>query len=203
MPKSSVQHAPLNEIAQLFMGLFATARPDESSVSEPIPMLSVRWLSNPEEPLPAMYVSRNNPDRIDRYRVQPGDVLVSSRSTTLRVGVVPPDIHSVPINSTLLGVRCSPDLLPELLAAYLRHPAGAAHLSAASQSGTVQMNLTASTLGNIPVPVLPIDEQHELARLLASADAAHDHAVAAAELRRQVAHDIVIASMTGRNLAHA
>lgn len=185
------------------MGLFAAARPDESSVSEPIPMLSVRWLSNPDERLPEMYVSRNNPGRIDRYRVQPGDVIVSSRSTTLRVGVVPSAIQQVPINSTLLGVRCSPELLPELLAAYLRHPAGAAHLTAASQSGTMQMNLTASTLGEIPVPILPIAEQRELAHLLASADSAHDHAVAAAELRRQVAHDIVVARMTGRNLTHA
>lgn len=168
-----------------------------------MPMLTVRWLSAASDPLPELHVARVTDLRADRYRVRAGDVLVPSRSTSIRVAVVPPEIDGTVFNSTLLAVRCSEQILPELLAAYLMHAEGAAHLASASQSGTVQMNITAAALGELPVPLVPVEQQRELAALLAAADVAHRNATEAAGLRRMVAHNLVISRMTGRTNVHA
>lgn len=195
--------ARLCDVAVVLPGVFSVSRPAPGDAAAPISMLTVRWLSAANDPLPELHVARVTDLRADRYRVRVGDVLVPSRSTSIRVAVAPPEIDGTVFNSTLLAVRCSEQIHPELLAAYLMHPAGAAHLVSASQSGTAQMNLTTAALGEVPVPLVPIEQQQELAALLAAADVAHRNATEAAELRRRVAHDVVISRMTGRNNVHA
>ncbi len=194
---------PLRDVAAVLPGVFSLSRPAPGDAGLPIPMLTVRWLSAANDPLTELHVARVSDLRADRYRVCKGDVLVPSRSTSIRVAVAPPEIDGTVFNSTLLAVRCSKQILPELLAAYLMHPAGAAQLVSASQSGTAQMNLTAAALGEVPIPLVPLEQQRELAALLAVADGAHRNATEAAELRRRVAHDLVISRMTGRNSVHA
>lgn len=195
--------ARLRDVAVVLPGVFSVSRPAPGDSSDSIPMLTVRWLSAANDPLSELHVARVTDLRADRYRVRGGDVLVPSRSTSIRIAVAPPEIDGTVFNSTLLAVRCSKRVLPELLAAYLMHSDGAAHLISASQSGTAQMNITATALGEIPIPLVPIEQQRELAALLAAADIAHRNATEAAELRRRIAHDLVISRMTGRNNAHA
>lgn len=195
--------ARLGDVAAVFPGVFSISRPAPGDVAAPISMLTVRWLSAANDPLPELHVARVTDLRADRYRVRAGDVLVPSRSTSIRIAVAPPEIDGTVFNSTLLAVRCSKQILPELLAAYLMHSDGATHLISASQSGTAQMNITAAALGDVPIPLVPLKQQQELAALLAAADVAHRNATEAAELRRRVAHDVVISRMTGRNNVHA
>jgi len=109
--------------------------------------------------------------------------------------MVPKELDARVFNATLLAVRCSERLLPSLLVAYLSHPAGAMQLAAASQSGTAQMNLTAAGLGTIRVPVPPLERQHRLVELLTAANAVHQSAHEAAELRLTLARDFVISRM--------
>lgn len=195
--------ARLRDVASVLPGVFSVSRPLPGDPGEPTPMVTVRWLSSPAEPLSMLHIARVSDLRADRYRVHEGDVLVPSRSTSIRVAVAPRKLNGEVFNSTLLAVRCSDRVLPELLAAYLTHPTGAAHLVTASQSGTAQMNLTAAALGEIPVPIVPLDQQRQLAELLAAANLIHQSAREAADLRRKIALDLVISRMTGKTPAHA
>lgn len=194
---------PLRDVASVIPGVFSISRPVPGDSGEPMPMVTVRWLSSPAEPRSMLHIARVSDLRVDRYRIREGDVLVPSRSTSFRVAVAPRELNGEVFNSTLLAVRCSGRILPELLAAYLTHPTGSAHLVTASQSGTAQMNLTAAALGEIPVPIVSLDQQRQLAELLAAANLIHQSARDAADLRRKIALDMVISRMTGRTTAHA
>lgn len=204
---SSTQSKPsvirLGEVAAVIPGVFSLSRPAPGEPADAIPMVTVRWLSTASEPLPLLHVGRISDQRADRYRLREGDVLVPSRSTSIRVAVAPRHLDGQVFNSTLLAVRCTNRLLPGLLATYLSHAHGAAHLVTASQSGTAQMNLTATALGEIPVPLVPADRQRELVELLGTADNAYHAALESAELRRRIAQNLVIARMTGRTPNHA
>lgn len=205
--RSHIQTKPevarLGDLAAVIPGVFSLAKPVAGESSGPITMVTVRWLSAATEPLPTLYVGRVSDLRADRYRVRTGDVVIPSRSTSIRVAVVPEELDGTVFNSTLLAIRCSDRVLPSLLAAYLTHPDGASHILAASQSGTAQMNLNATALSEIPVPLVPMGRQHELAGLLEASDYVVRSARDAADLRHRIALDLVISSMTGRMLTHA
>lgn len=132
----------------------------------------------------------------ERNSVMAGDVLLPSRSTSLKVGVVPPELEGAAINSTLIGVRCLPTLDPRLLAAFINHPDGEAQILNVSQSGTFQLNITAKALATIEVPIPPLETQQKLAELLAVSDRAYHAAREAAESRRRLAREMTIARLT-------
>lgn len=200
---SAGRNAALRDAAQILPGVFSVSGWDQDAANAPVPMVTVRWLSDPDEPLSMLHPARVADMGLDRYRLRAGDVLVPSRSTALRVRIAPPSLEGAVFNATLLAVRCGESLLPELLAVYLAHPEGRAQVEAASQSGTAQMNLNASALGAVQIPLPPIDAQRTLAALLHAADEAHRRAAAATDLRRRIVESVVVARLTGRNSAHA
>jgi hypothetical protein len=128
----------------------------------------------------------------DNQRLQPGDVLLPARSTRVMAVVVPPALAGIPINATLVAVRCGPQLNPQILAAYFNHPAGQLAIQSAAQSGTAQINLTAAALRQLPVPVPPPDQQACLAEMLSAADEAYTAAIQAAETRLRLARNLAV-----------
>ena len=59
-----------------------------------------------------------------RYIVFPGDVLVVSRGTKLKVAVVPKNTEKLLITSNLIAIRLEGKILPNFLVAYLQTPKG-------------------------------------------------------------------------------
>ena len=110
--------------------------------------------------------------------------------------VVPERLAGIPINATLVIVRCGPSLNPHVLAAYLNHPDGQLAIAAVAQSGTAQMNLTAAALCQLLVPVFPQDQQARFALLLASAEEAHAAAIEAAGMRLRLARSTIFDQLT-------
>ena len=132
----------------------------------------------------------------DDQRLQSGDVLLPARSTRVLAVVVPERLAGIPINATLVIVRCGPSLNPHVLAAYLNHPDGQLAIAAVAQSGTAQMNLTAAALCQLLVPVFPQDQQARFALLLASAEEAHAAAIEAAGMRLRLARSTIFDQLT-------
>jgi len=133
---------------------------------------------------------------VEKYVARTGDVILPARSTSFTAAVLPAELDGVVINATLIAIRCDEQMLPTLLAAYFRHPAGRTAIEEHSQSGTVQMNITVRALEQIPVPVPPIQEQHRIAQLLEVAEDAHLMAVESAVRRRRLASEIAYQEMT-------
>ncbi len=127
----------------------------------------------------------------EKYLIKTGDLLVSSRSTSLKLAIVPPSLDGSLINATVIAIRSLPRLQPRLLAAYLSHPVGLAELEAVAQSGSLQMNLTVRALGQLLVPVPPETVQEQMVSLLEASDGAFQSALDAAQIRRQIAETVV------------
>jgi hypothetical protein len=112
--------------------------------------------------------------------------------------VVPPRLVGAPINATLVIVRCGPALHPQVLAAYLNHPAGQMAVATVAQSGTAQINLTAAALRRLPVPVLPRRQQDQLAEVLIAAEEAYTNGIEAATARLRLARSVALAALTNQ-----
>ena len=134
----------------------------------------------------------------NKHRLRAGDLVLPARSTAWRPALAPASWEGMPFNATLLAVRCSSQILPEFLLAWLSHPEGEEAIRSLSQSGTAQMNLTQGALAQLRTPVPPLELQHRFVTLLAATDDSRRHAIAAAEARWRLAHDIVF-----QHLAHA
>jgi len=194
-----VQFRPLAEVAEIFIGL--PTKISHAQGSSTIPVLSVRALGDRgidnDELIRADVGGRS----VEGYCVRAGDVVLPARSTSLKAAVAPQELDGTPMNATLIGVRCGPELDPHLLAAYLRHPDGRAAVAEHTQSGTAQMNITVKGLSQLPVPVPPAERQRDLVEMLRVADEAFSSAVDAAQRRHKLAMDIVFTRMT--DAAHA
>lgn len=133
-----------------------------------------------------------HPRDVAKYHAKAGDLVLSARSTSLKMGIVPEELDGVVVNATLLAVRPSQELDARFLAAYLSHPDGQAALAAIAQSGTIQMNLTVNAVSKMEIPLPPIEVQRQMAEMLASADAAYESAVQAAHARKTLAAEVVM-----------
>ena len=188
----------LGEFARVFVGLAAKqSEPRESERSSPV--LTVRALTDAGsiDPVEIMHADFGHRP-LDKYRVEPGDVLLAARSTSLKAAIVPPQLKGAVINATIIAIRCLEKMEPRLLAAYLGGSFGEALLRFICPSGTNQMNLTVTSLQVISVPVPPKDEQLKLVAMLEAADEAHHAATEAARLRRRLVREIVVKGMLGQ-----
>lgn len=190
-------HLPLGEVASIYVGL-PTKASETREAGRSGNVLTVRNLSGTGLNLDNLTDIDVSERDVEKYRVQSGDLLVSSRSTSLRSAIVPERAGGLLINATLLGVR-STTILPRLLAAWFESPEGMLELENISQSGTHQMNITVSGLGKIMVPVPDLDVQRRLVDLLETADAAYKSAIQAAEDRRRIANEVVVNNMKEAN----
>ena len=118
----------LDEIARIFVGM-AFGPQHRKEGDHPCRMISVRCLT---EGCIEPHLTEKTwmPVSAEQYTVKTGDVLVSSRSTNLKVAIVPADLDGCLINATLIAIRCSSLIQPKLLAAFFRHPHGMAKIEA-------------------------------------------------------------------------
>lgn len=189
----SAAQLALGDIATIYVGL-PTKASETREAGRSGNVLTVRNLNGRGLDLDNLTEVDVSGRDIEKYRVHPGDLLVSSRSTSLRSAIAPQAAGGLLINATLLGIRSS-TILPRLLAAWFESPAGMLELENVSQSGTHQMNITVSGLGKILVPIPDLDVQRRMVGLLETADEAYRSAIQAAEGRRRLAREVVVNTM--------
>ena len=191
------EHRQLGDIAMIFVGMPTK----QSQLKEYGPfgnVLTVRALGD-------FGIDRDQLVRVDlnardvgKYQAKSGDLVLSARSTTLKMGVVPDELDGIIVNATLIGVRSMPALDPRLLAAYLSHPDGLAALDAVAQSATIQMNLTVSAVSKLEVPVPRLDVQRQVVEMLTASDTAYASAIEAAHTRRRLARRVAFDHILGQ-----
>jgi len=97
--------------------------------------------------------------KTSRYEVQPGDLLISSKGTVIKICVVPTHIGPVLLSINFIGIRIDQRIFnPLFIKYYLESPIGKFFLQG-KQVGTSIVTLTARDLADIPVPILPLDMQ--------------------------------------------
>ena len=114
---------PLGDIAYVFSGV-PTKSSEQDDTAEERNVITVHALGETgfeESGLTSVDFGKRS---VDRYRVQAGDVLLPSRSTSLRTTIVPPNAAGKIINGNVISIRLQPDLHPRILVAILNSPAG-------------------------------------------------------------------------------
>jgi len=118
------------------------------------------------------YITPEKYEKLRRYTVTPGDVLISIMGTTGRCVVVPDGIPTAINTKHICAITPTPGLIdPSFLrAAFLWHPKSRAHLLRQTK-GSIMDGLNMGIIKAMPVPVPPIELQREFAAKVEAVDA--------------------------------
>ena len=188
--------ALLRDVAQVFTGLPTYRLRGHAGAS--LALLNIGDLNHAYDATWRLAnVQVQQPARMEQYGVRTNDIVVTARGTNLKIALIPERWNGAVLAWNLLGIRPGAQLRPELLLAYLRSPSGRRAIDR-RLAGTTLLLLTASGLGEIEVPILPLERQQKVGQLIAAAEEQYEHALLAAEMRRDIAHKIALDAMTGK-----
>lgn len=104
----------------------------------------------------------------EKYRIRPGDVLLTAKGSAIRVAVVEDQSAGAIATSNLLLLRPDPQrLLPEVLAAILRSPAIQKQLLDRSRSSVMAVAVSMKDVAGLTIPIPSMDTQQALQGMIA------------------------------------
>jgi hypothetical protein len=162
----------------------------EATPAEGLPLLSLKDVNQTLTPVPELLEVSVAAARVKRFQLRQGDVVVTTRGSTVRAAVVEPTHAGVIAGANLAIVRPDGSLPPLLLAALLREPGVQATLLGRT-AGAVTPGFTIKALGDLEILVPSSERQGQLVEFLAAAGAYRKQMERALELR-QLACDAVI-----------
>lgn len=132
--------------------------------------------------------------RTERHLLRPFDVLVTARSGSVQVALVPPDVSRTVAGITLLVIRAKdPGTgLGHWLWYFLSSTQGKAELEKRMNVSATLKSLSAKSLGEIDVPLPSTPELDAVERIVEASEASYTAAVEAARLRRDTLRDSMI-----------
>ena len=130
----------------------------------------------------------------ERHLLRPFDLLVTARTGSVQVALVPPEVSRTVAGITLLVVRAKqPESgMGHWLWYCLTSSHGRAQLGKLMTVSATLKSLSARSLGEVQVPVPPPRDLDTVAQLVEAAEAAYASSVEAARLRRETLRDSVI-----------
>ena len=132
--------------------------------------------------------------RTERHLLRPFDVLVTARSGSVQIALVPPDVSRTVAGITLLVVRPkAPESgMGHWLWYFLASAEGRAQLAKRMTVTSTLKSLSARSLSEIEVPVPPARVLDVVASIVEASEAAYTESMEAARLRRETLRDAVI-----------
>lgn len=147
------------------------------------------------------YISEEKYEEMRRYTVFEGDVLISVMGTIGKVAVVPKDCELGIINPRLVRYRCSDRIQARYMQRVLMSSKHQEHLYLES-NGTTMDGLNMLTLGRVPVPTPPIEEQTAILQYINQKLAEYDPLICKAEaliaLLQERRTALISAAVTGQ-----
>ena len=132
--------------------------------------------------------------RTERHLLQPLDVLVTARSGSVQVALVPPGVSRTVAGVTLLVVRAKqPESgMGHWLWYCLTSSLGRTQLAKRMTVSATLKSLSAKNLGEVRVPVPSLHDLDAVARLVEVSEEVYESTIEAARLRREALRDAVI-----------
>lgn len=132
--------------------------------------------------------------RIERHLLRPFDLLVTARTASTQVALVPPEVSRTVAGVTLLVVRAKqPEFgMGHWLWYCLTSSLGRTQIAKQMTMSATLKSLSAKNLGEVKVPVPSPRDLDAAARLVEASEEAYESTIEAARLRREVLRDAVI-----------
>ena len=108
--------------------------------------------------------------------------MLTCRGTSNKVGVFPETEHVVIASANIIVLRIKEKIAPQYLKIFLDSPIGQMMIKS-FQRGTTMMNINPNDIGEMEIPLLPMDRQHSLARQFQSEQERYRREKAALEQR--------------------
>ena len=116
-----------------------------------------------------LFIDSNTHTALKRSQIQGGDVLVTIAGTIGRTGVVPHDAPEMNCNQAVAIVRPTQEIERNYLRHWLESQDARSQMLGSTVTGTIS-NLSLSQLGELRVPVTPLEEQRRIAAILDQAE---------------------------------
>ena len=132
--------------------------------------------------------------RTERHLLRPFDLLVTARTASTQVALVPPEVSRTVAGVTLLVVRAKQpgSGMGHWLWYCLTSSFGRTQLAKRTTVSATLKSLSAKNLGEVQVPVPSPRDLDAVARLVEASEEAYESTIEAARLRREALRDAVI-----------
>jgi type I restriction enzyme S subunit len=137
-------------------------------------------------------------DALEKFELQPGDILLNEGQSTELVGrsaIWRGEVPGMCFQKTLLRFRCGPHLLPDFAHAFFQHMLYTGQFARVAVQTTSIAHLTSVRFMQLPLPIPPLEEQQvlvdQLARLNRTELYATRRAVQAADTASNILNSVV------------
>ena len=117
-----------------------------------------------------LFIDERTHKALGRSQIWPGDVLVSIAGTIGRSGVVPQNAPPLNCNQAVAIVRTNGSVFQPFLRHWLESSNAQAQMHGATVTGTIS-NLSLTQIGNLRIPLPPLEKQRWIAEILDRAEA--------------------------------
>ena len=137
---------------------------------------------------------------VERHLLRPYDLLITARSDSHQVAIVPPEVNRTVAGVTLLVIRPRDPVtgIAHWLFYYLASAPGRREVARRKLTSSSIRFLSAKEIGEIEVPVPSRGELDAIAQLVEQSEAAHSAAMEAARLRREAIRDAIVQNIIDR-----
>lgn len=189
----------LGDAANVFTGIGVSREDTIEREGEKLPMIGVRDIADDAvAPIAALdTVGFARPEKAGAYRVRNGDILVTGRGTALKFGLVGRETEGAIASGNVIVIRTLGEVEPAALYAVLSSEAYRPRIELLRRGSTTLLSLSAKDLAKLELQLPPLSEQRLIAALVIEAREAYHTAINAAEVRRNLARQLIMQRLFG------
>ena len=157
---SELEKIKLKDVADIFRG--KSVLKDDVQPGK-VRVLNISNMEDGELHFEGMDTINEEERKVKRYQLETNDILLTCRGTMNKVGIFPETKHVVIASANIIVVRIREKVWPLYLKIFFDSPIGQL-LIQGFQRGTTVMNINPGDIGELEIPLLPLDRQQQLAR---------------------------------------
>ena len=176
---SRLEKVKLKDVSEIFRG--KSVLKDDLQPGK-IKVLNISNMDEGELVFENMDTIQEEIRKVKRYQLEAGDILLTCRGTSNKVVLFPETEHVVIASANIIVLRIKEKIAPQYLKIFLDSPVGQL-LIKSFQRGTTIMNINPNDIGEMEIPLLPMEKQETLARQYLSGQERYRREKAALEQR--------------------